>query len=75
MSKCKYLAGCIFFNENMSNMPRKTEELKSKYCLENNSQCARYIVCEALGRENVPINLFPMQKEEAENIIKYNGNN
>ena len=35
------------------------ENMKRKYCGGGNASCARYIVAEALGLDEVPGNLFP----------------
>ena len=74
MSKCELSEKCIFFNEMMSNMPSTTKLTKKQYCLKNKSRCARYIVFSPLGREKVPIDLFPHQKEYAETIINESKN-
>lgn len=68
-NECEYLAGCIFFNDKMSDMPACAEQYKSRYCKGNNSDCARYRVLKALGREKVPPYLFPNQSEMAEKVI------
>ncbi len=70
MADCDLIGGCIFFNDKMRNMPATAEILKNKYCRDNSSPCARYMVFKALGRERVPADLFPQQQDKAENIIK-----
>lgn len=70
MSECECLNGCPFFSETMKGMPLKTKELKNKYCLGDNKNCARYMVFKVLGKGKVPPDLFPTQIKEAENIIK-----
>ena len=69
MSDCECLKGCPFFNDVMTDMPSTADRLKKKYCLGDNSACARYMVFKALGKEYVPITLFPMQKDRAEELI------
>ncbi|MDT8396308.1 MAG: hypothetical protein RRA32_07690 [bacterium] len=43
--------------------------MKTIYCLGDYQTCARYMVTEALCREAVPEDMFPIQKERAEEII------
>ena len=42
---------------------------KNKYCLDDFKECARYKVCVALGKENVPDNLYPNMLNAAEKLI------
>jgi hypothetical protein len=72
MPDCKLLDKCIFFNEQMDNMPAMLEVYKEKYCKENNKLCARFIVAETIGRKFVPRDLFPHQVERAYDIINKN---
>jgi hypothetical protein len=69
MANCELLAGCIFFNDNMSNYPAAADFLKSKYCVGDNHECARYVVFKALGRERVPTDLFPNDIGRANALI------
>ncbi len=43
---------------------------KKKYCKNDNTSCARYMVVKALGREKIPANLFPNMIDKAEKTIK-----
>jgi len=70
MAECKSLSTCPFFNDQMANMPGKTVMIKKKYCLGNNTQCARFIVAGKLGKENVPSDLYPDDLERADEILK-----
>lgn len=69
MPECRLIGGCIFFNDKMADMPATAELYKNRYCREDSTQCARFRVCEALGREKVPGDLFPNQREKAEEIM------
>ncbi len=42
---------------------------KQRYCHTDSSECARHMVFKALGKKNVPLDLFPNQNEKAERII------
>ncbi len=48
MKECDYLQNCPFFNDKMANMPATADLFKNNYCKDNFSNCARYIVREAL---------------------------
>lgn len=73
MAKCKLIVGCPFFNDKMKNMPAISSIYKKNYCQEDNSNCARFIVYQALGSEKVPSDLFPNQQERAEIILESHG--
>lgn len=69
MASCEMIEKCIFFNDKMAGMPTTAAMMKKKYCLGDNSKCARYMVCKAKGRESVPPDLTPSQAERAASII------
>jgi len=69
MENCELLEKCVFFNDKMGNMPSTASVIKMRYCMEDSSGCARYLVCKALGRENVPADLFPNQEDRARQLI------
>ncbi len=69
MADCTLLATCIFFNDKMARMPKTTEFMKNKFCKGDNSICARHTVFLALGREKVPLDLFPGDMETAAIVI------
>lgn len=70
MANCENLLGCPFFNDAIPNMPITEHHLKTTYCTDKPETCARYIVCKALGKEQVPLDLFPDELTRAERIIK-----
>ena len=69
MAECECLASCPFFNDQMGGMPTTAEMFKTFYCRGDSSQCARYMVFEAMGRDRVPGGLFPNQVEIARKIL------
>ena len=69
MADCELLEKCVFFNDKMASMPSTSEIIKLRYCKDNCSDCARYLVREALGKERVPEDLFPNQNEKAREVI------
>lgn len=69
MADCECLAGCPFFNDRMEDMPSMAHIFKNRYCHGDNFSCARYMVFKELGKENVPVDLFPNQQDRAQDII------
>jgi hypothetical protein len=70
MADCEMIEKCIFFNDKMSDKPGTASIMKQKYCKGSNKDCARYIVCKALGRERVPSDLFPIQIDRARALVQ-----
>lgn len=69
MSDCEFIGACPFFNDKLENKPAEVEALKVKYCRTNNLNCARYMVAMALGKEKMPPNLYPNEKDRAYLVI------
>ncbi|RII25397.1 MAG: hypothetical protein CXR31_14490 [Geobacter sp.] len=69
MTDCELLKTCIFFNDKMQNMPSTAEVIKLRYCNGDYTDCARFTIFKAVGREKVPQDLFPNQIEKAREII------
>lgn len=70
MPDCAMMPNCLFFNDKMANMPTTANLMKRKYCQDNFSTCARYVVCKALGKEKVPADLTPSQMDKAKLLIR-----
>ncbi len=73
MGECEFIGGCPFFNDKLNNKPEQVEELKEKYCKYNNLNCARYMVANALGKEMMPEELYPHEKQRAYLVIAEHG--
>ena len=69
MTSCELIETCVFFTEYTPVMKSVAEGLKKMYCLNDNSECARFIVYKALGREAVPLSLFPNEVARANLLI------
>jgi hypothetical protein len=69
MADCKLLAGCPFFNDQMQGLETTKELMKQRYCRDDYSGCARFMVFSALGRPKVPADLTPNQVDRAKQII------
>ncbi len=67
--ECDCLPGCPFFNEKMPIESGLGKLYREKYCLGEFNECARHKVKEALGKEKVPISLYPNMLDKAEKII------
>ena len=71
---CEKLALCPFYNDQMPIDSAIGRMYKKHYCEGDKSNCARYKVSTALGKEFVPDTLFPNMLEKAEYIIRTNTN-
>ena len=69
MADCELLKGCLFFNDKMPDTVGLGAIYKAKYCLGDSALCARYVVATSLGREKVPLNLYPNMAERAHQLI------
>lgn len=70
MLQCECLPTCPFFNDKMKEKTAMAQIYKDKYCLGGyKNECARYIVRERLGKEKVPTDLYPNQKDIALKLI------
>ena len=71
MAECEFLSICLYFNDKLKNMPTASDMVKRMYCLWHFEDCARYKVAKAIGRENVPPDLFPPDIEEAKAMLAH----
>lgn len=69
MADCQLIEKCIFFNDKMGDMPSMASIYKKRYCRDDNSGCARFQVFQALGRERVPVDLYPNDTDRAAEVI------
>jgi hypothetical protein len=70
MSPCDLLDECPFFDAKMSHMPAMADMYRDRYCGGDSFSCARYQVFASLGRDAVPIDLFPNQADGARDVIE-----
>lgn len=71
MAECGLKRSCIFFNDKMTDMPAMAAVYKARYCRHSNTECARWLVFSALGREAVPDDLFPNDRLRALRIVRH----
>lgn len=69
MANCELTEACIFFNNNMANMPSTSEAFKKNYCEADFEKCARHMIVQAVGRGQVPSDLYPNQTDRARTFI------
>ncbi len=69
MAECECLGGCLFFNDQMKDMAGVAVLFKKRYCLGDNSQCARHMVFKQLGKSCVPADLYPNNVDRVRLIL------
>jgi hypothetical protein len=71
MAECERLKECPYFEGDLMKEVKEIVRLRQeKYCKDDNMLCARYIVFKALGKENVPADLLPIQVDRAKELIE-----
>ncbi len=58
MPDCPNTPKCIFFNDQMANMPTNSGVMKKIYCQDNYVEGTRYMVCVKFGGPVVPSDLY-----------------
>ena len=66
MADCEFLAECPFFNDKMAKMPRSASVMKETYCKGDFTRCARHRIATTLGRDKMPLDLWPQDGQKAE---------
>lgn len=69
VGNCEFIEKCPFFAGALADKPVEVDELKEKYCKNNNLNCARYMLAQALGKEHMPPDLYPHEKTVAYQLI------
>jgi len=69
MAGCERLLKCSIVNDSTEGTV-SVEMVKEKYCNNNYSACARYMVLKSVGGDFVPNDLMPEQVERAKEIIE-----
>jgi len=70
MGDCELLNGCIFFKDKMPIESNLGSLFKRRYCQGDNTRCARYTVATTLGRERIPLDLYPNMFDKAKILIE-----
>lgn len=69
MADCECLPKCPFFNDRMAEKPATAHLMKKHYCQTDNTNCARFMVFKAIGKENVPADLYPSQLDRVPKVL------
>ena len=69
MAECEFINNCPFFEGKLARKEVEIDKLKDEYCRSNSLHCARYIVAIALGKESMPPDLYPHEKEVAYRLL------
>lgn len=73
MAKCENLAGCPFYQGQMSMESGLGAIYKKKYCETDKSICARYMVASRIGKQYVTPSLYPNMQDQAKKILAEHG--
>ena len=65
MSDCEFRKGCLFFRNQMDNLPGTAGLYRQQYCHGRRHQCARHMVQRELGGAAVPKDLLPYHHDRA----------
>ncbi len=68
--ECELLKTCPFYTDKMPIDHGLGALYKKRYCEGGKDKCARYLVFSKLGREHVPVDMYPNMWERAQAIIK-----
>jgi hypothetical protein len=69
MAMCEHSGTCTFIDRIMSIMPTSAKIYTRLYCEDSPKTCARYMVEQAMGRDYVPFDLSPHQRDKAKELI------
>jgi hypothetical protein len=69
--QCEWVEECPFLEAKTSDMPAMVDIFRGRYCATDSFSCARYQVLKVLGREAVPLDLYPNQVDRADEIIEF----
>jgi hypothetical protein len=70
MNGCDRIEKCAFFTDKMDHqIPALAEVMKQSFCRGEWSTCARNTVAESLGKDAVPLDMYPNQYDRAQQMI------
>jgi len=69
MSDCEFRKGCLFFRNQMDNLPGTAGLYRRQYCHGRRSECARHMVQRELGPSAVPNDLLPYHHDRARSVL------
>ena len=68
---CELIEYCQFFNDNMKDMPKAAEYIKSRLCHGDYEHCNRFRMYQQLGGVDIQCEPNPSDAEEVEKLIQY----
>ena len=72
MAMCENFEKCPFYQGKMSIESGIGALYKKNYCEGDKTTCARYMVATTVGKEFVPLSLYPNMLDKAKKIIEEN---
>lgn len=67
---CRYTATCALFTGEHAPQPHLAKRYRTRYCIGEWQECARYAVAHEAGEAAVPPGLLPNQHERAYQILR-----
>jgi hypothetical protein len=67
---CERFEGCAFYNDHLPIESGLAALYKKNYCEKDKTLCARYKVASVLGKERVPVDLYPNMAKRADKLIE-----
>jgi hypothetical protein len=67
---CERFEGCSFYNSHLPIESGLATLYKKNYCEGDKTLCARYKIASLLGKEHVPVDLYPNMMKRADKIIE-----
>lgn len=67
---CELIENCVFYSNTQRSKPVTAKIYKSIFCDLDFAKCARSLIANQLGREYVPPDLAPHQKDRIQEIIR-----
>ena len=67
---CAYAATCTLFSGGHARAPHLVRRYRTRYCIAEWQECARYAVAQEAGMTAVPEDMLPNQHERAYEIVR-----
>jgi hypothetical protein len=67
---CELIEYCQFFNDNMKDMPKAAEYIKSKLCYGDSQHCNRFRMYQQLGGMDIQCEPNPSDAEEVDKLVQ-----
>lgn len=67
---CELIQCCRFFTDNMKDLPKTAEYIRSKLCLDDFEACTRFRIYKEYGKESLLGALYPDDVEEVDKAVQ-----